>query len=732
MKACQSIASNPDLVAYPAEVAQRYRAAGLWGTRTIAQEFRSSADRFGDRPALISVSERLTYTELDQRSDAIASGLHAAGLVAGERVLLQMTNTPWAVVAWYGLLKAGLVPIASLAQHGAHEIGELARQAAPAAHLVQCDFPRADLLALAREVAEQQPSLRRILTLGAPVGVRDAISLEKTVADPVCSAGEARAVVARIQSDIDPDDLAVLQLSGGTTSVPKLIPRLHAEYWYNSRAWAAAAAIDSTSVVLHLLPVIHNAGIVCAVHAAHSAGGAVAVGAATADTIDALADACTITHMLMTRPIAALISADSDLRETMRRDLRVVHWADKALPETVAEEFESPSCRVGQMFGMGEGLCMATPLDAPADIRHSTNGAPLSALDEVRVLHPGTEEDVAPGEAGELCVRGPYSIRGYYRAPERNLEAFTSSGFYRTGDIVREIRVDGRSFYRLEDRIKDLINRGGEKINAQEVEELLGRHPAIERAAVVAMPDGRLGERSCAFVVPRAGQTPPSLRDVQRFFGELGVAKFKWPERIEVRSALPLTNIDKVHKVMLRKEIAALLAGEAGSRQPRPNDATGDLDSERPLFCSKFRVSMGDTDAAGIIYFAAPARWTERLIGDWLAESGIPTSSMLSSGFGLPAVHVELSYHCPLRLDDVVQGTLRLHAKSQHSVTWRAEFALSTDESPACPAVVVSIKQVHTRLDGPEPVPVELPVTIAQLPDPAVSGVPSTPEKVSL
>jgi non-ribosomal peptide synthetase component E (peptide arylation enzyme) len=214
------------------------------------------------------------------------------------------------------------------------------------------------------------------------------------------------------------------------------------------------------------------------------------------------------------------------------------------------------------MFGMGEGLCMVSSREAPAAIRHGTQGTPVSAHDEVRVYEPGTESPVPPGQPGELCVRGPYTICGYYAAPGRNAEAFTSDGFYRTGDVVTEIQDAGRGYYRLEDRIKDLINRGGEKINAEEVEQLLLDHPGIERAAVVAMPDDRLGEKACAFLVLRPGVETIDLEVIKAHLHTRGVAKFKWPERLEIRSELPLTNIHKVNKAILRQQIAAIVTSD--------------------------------------------------------------------------------------------------------------------------------------------------------------------------
>lgn len=548
------------VVGYPPELVNTYRAAGLWNSRTIAQELEVSIDRFSGSLALLDPNIQLTYDELGEITDRIAAGLLSLGLLPGERALFQVTNHVWAVLAWYGVLKAGLVPVATLAQHRRHEIGEISQQCKPAAHLFEPAFAGHDLRALATEIADLNPSLRVKLTVGAGQCRPDEISIE-SLADPASSVDNPRRLVDEVQQRISPDSVAVLQLSGGTTSVPKLIPRLHAEYWYNSRAWADAMNITDGSVTLHLLPLIHNAGIICGLHAAHSAGGCFATSPPDNEGFLRVASRATITHMLMTRPIVRVIQADPQLRSALS-GLRTIAWADRAAPPSVIEEFETGTCKVIQMFGMGEGLCMFSDRNMPSEIRHGTQGAPVSAYDEVRVCRPDTEDSLPPGQSGELCVRGPYTIRGYYAAPERNAVAFTSDGLYRTGDIVTEIRYDGRSYYRLEDRIKDLINRGGEKINAEEVEQLLLDHPDIERAAVVAMPDDRLGEKACAFLVLRPGVDSFDLETVRAHLHACGVAKFKWPERLEIRPELPLTNIHKVNKAVLRGQVSDIVKAE--------------------------------------------------------------------------------------------------------------------------------------------------------------------------
>ncbi|WP_329537446.1 AMP-binding protein (plasmid) [Streptomyces sp. NBC_01450] len=550
----------PDIVAYPEEAVRRYRAAGFWSDRTVAQEFRAVADKYPDHAAVLTPDARLTYAELDRRTDRIAIGLRDLGLRPGDPVLLQVTNNLWTVLAWYGLLKAGLVPVATLAQHRRHEIVEIARQAEPVAHLIEPGFRSHDLVALAAEVAREQPSLRWLLTIGTASPPPGAVALETLEAvgrpdDPAV----ARAVVEEIQKAIPADSLAVFQLSGGTTSIPKLIPRLHAEYWYNSRAYAEAIDMDSTSCFAHLLPLVHNAGIVCGLHSAHSVGGCFALASPEPDQLKSIAGH--ITHTMMSPPLTSMVTKEPGLLESLDA-LRVFIWVLGPLPADIVAAFETPSRRIIQMFGMTEGLCLVTPTASPPEIRHHTVGTPISPLDEVRVYAPGTEDSVPPGTQGELCTRGPYTVRGYFRAPERNAEAFTSDGFYRSGDIVVEVPENGLSFYRFEDRIKDLINRGGEKVNAAEIENLLVRHPAVERAAVVAMPDERLGERCCAFIVPKFGAQAPQLGEVQRFLDEIGVAKFKWPERIEACEELPLTNVSKIDKRALRVRITDILAAE--------------------------------------------------------------------------------------------------------------------------------------------------------------------------
>ena len=274
------------LVPYPDDLARRYRRSGLWGTRTIADELRAVATAHPQREAVVALDGRMTYRELDESTDVLAAGLAGLGLVPGDPVLFQVTNRLGAIVAWYGVLKAGLVPVCTLAAHRGHEIGEISRRTGAVAHLVEAGTRGFDLVGFAAEQRRDHPTLRHVLVLG-PSGATAGGTSGDAGGIPIESLGAgtdsraARTIVEEIQRGIDPDDVAVFQLSGGTTGVPKVIPRLHAEYWYNAAAYARSWGWSPDTRVAHLIPVIHNAGIVCAVHAPHSAGACLVLGPPT-------------------------------------------------------------------------------------------------------------------------------------------------------------------------------------------------------------------------------------------------------------------------------------------------------------------------------------------------------------------------------------------------------------------------------------------------------------------
>ncbi len=545
------------LVPYPEPEVARWRAQGLWGTATIASEFRAVADRFPNHDAVVTAQGRLTYAELDRSADRLAVGFVGAGLMPGDRVVLQLSNRMETVQIWYGLLKAGLIPVCSLAAHRSREIAGVSRHTDAVAHLVEGDLGSFDLVSFAEEMREGHPTLRRLLTIGAPASP-GRIRIEDLLGDESVDADGARTMVDDIQAGIDPDEVVVFQLSGGTTGVPKVIPRLHAEYWYNARAYAERNLWDDTTRTAHLIPIVHNAGIVCGVHGPHTVGGCLIL--TTADLTQAM-------PLLVAEKATDALLGHAHFPAIMRPEfaalahsLRRVILSGAKVPLPIFAELERLGVWTGQLFGMGEGFFTLSSPTSSRDARLATVGTPLSPEDRMKVLAPDTEDEVPDGEPGELVCAGPYTLRGYFGAPELQATAFTSDGFYRTGDLVSIRAFGDERCLSVEGRIKDLISRGGEKISAEEVEVLLMQHPGIAAVALVAMPDARLGERACAYLVATGAEL--TLTDIQDHLQDLGVAKFKWPERLEWVRELPRTPVGKLNKKLLQSHISAKIAAE--------------------------------------------------------------------------------------------------------------------------------------------------------------------------
>jgi len=539
------------LVGYPADFAERYRSAGVWGTLPIGAEFHLVAERNPGHTAVVAEEGSLTYGELDDVTDRLGAGLADLGLLPGDRVIVQLTNRLQSIVAWYGLLKAGVIPVCTLAAHRAHEIGAISRKVGAVAHLVEGGGTGFDLIAFAVDIGRDHPTLRHILTLDAPAAAAGT-RIEQIIADTDPSTARSR--VAAIQAALDPDGVVTFQLSGGTTGVPKLIPRLHAEYWYNARAFAEAGGWTDQTRTAHLIPIIHNAGITCALHAVHSVGGTLILATPALDQALPLLARTGATDALVGHGHFAMV--DHPGFAAAMASMKRVLLSGSKVPPRVFSAFEAEGVWAGQTFGMGEGFfTMSTP-DSSVLSRQTSVGVPMSAHDEFRVLEPGTESDVADGEVGELVCRGPYTIRGYFGAPEINAAAFTSDGYFRTGDLVCAQERDGERSISVEGRLKDLINRGGEKISAEEVELLLLRHSGIVGAAVVAIPDERLGERACAVLV--AAGEPLTLDDIREHLHSHSLAKFKWPEHLIWVTTLPRTAVGKVDKKQLREEVATV------------------------------------------------------------------------------------------------------------------------------------------------------------------------------
>jgi 2,3-dihydroxybenzoate-AMP ligase len=535
-------------VSMPPDFAERYRRDGLWQGRTLGELFDQWVARSGDPVALVGIDvdgaeHRLTYAALQQRVNNLAAHLHQRGIGLGSRVVVQLPNVPGFVTLLLALLKIGALPVLALPQHREHEVGYMLDHSGADAYAVGRTFKGEDCVATARVLKQTRRALYHVLVSGA-IDAEDVVSLDRlevTAASPADVEGPVAS------------DVALFLLSGGTTGVPKLIPRTHDDYALNLRESARLCGFDAGTVYLAALPAAHNFPLGCpGILGTLNAGGRVVMApSADAETALTLIER---EHVTVTALVPALAIRWMESPRIAERDLSSLKLLQVGGQRFQAEHARlvprTLGCTLQQVFGMAEGLLNYTRVDDQEEVILNTQGRPLLPQDELRIVDMDDRE-AADGAAGELLTRGPYTIRGYFRAEDHNARSFTADGFYRTGDVVR-VHDDNLV---VEGRIKDLINRGGEKISAEEVESLILAHPAVMQAAVVAMPDRVLGERVCAFLVMRHG-ADVAHEELNQFLLGRGLAKFKLPERVETIGEMPLTNIGKINKQLLRKRLS--------------------------------------------------------------------------------------------------------------------------------------------------------------------------------
>ena len=530
------------VVDWPKAFQAHYKAMGLWEDLPLSHILDSAVQRFPEHVAVIDQQHQWTYQQLHDKASQLAVGLVALGIHRGDRVVLQLPNCGELFEVLFALFKIGAIPVLALPAHRGLEIRYFIEFTQAKAYIT-CDKAGGfDYRQLARLCCEDFKS-SQVLVVGD--------AQEFTPLKDVYKDGE-------YQQEGEASDVALLQLSGGTTGIPKLIPRTHNDYLYSVRASAELCELDQHTVYLAVLPVLHNFPLSSpgALGTFYAGGTVVLSQSGAPDIAFPLIENHKVTHCALVPPLAitwmnALKGADANLVS-----LKVLQVGGAKFSSEVANRFyDFFDCKLQQVFGMAEGLVNYTRLSDERSVITHTQGKPLSPFDEVRVLDED-DRPVKAGEVGHLVTRGPYTIRGYYQAPEHNLKSFTADGFYRTGDLVR---LTDKGYLVVEGRDKDQINRGGEKISAEEVENQLLAHVLISDVAVVAMLDEFLGERTCAFIIPKDLSNPISLIQARKFLRARGLAEYKLPDRIEVVDHFPTTKLGKVSKKDLRKKIEVAL-----------------------------------------------------------------------------------------------------------------------------------------------------------------------------
>jgi len=534
-------------IPWPSEQAQRYRELNCWTGETFGAMLATRAAANPDAIAVVDDAHRWTYTELDHRARCLATGLAELGIRRGDRVLVQLTNRAEFVEVIFALFYLGALPVFCLPAHRQSELVPIASSSAAVAMITSVRYQGFDYAELAKSVQQQVDTLAHVLVVTAgndsavPQGTRD---LAEFRVEP----GELAGPIA--------SDVAFLQLSGGSTGIPKLIPRTHDDYLYSVRRSAEICELDSDSVYMATLPVAHNFPM-------SSPGilGALWAGATVAMTPDPTPTTAfraierfgvTITGLVP--PLARMWVESAEAGDTPDLStLRVVQVGGARCQEELAHRVgPALNATLQQVFGMAEGLVCYTRLDDPLEVVVATQGRPMSEHDQLRVVDEHGVE-VQPSADGNLTTQGPYTIRGYYNNPTANERSFTADGWYSTGDIV-SVRPDGNIV--VKGRAADWVNRGGEKVSAEELEAHLLEHPGVRDAVIVGIADDVLGQRICAFVVPMDPADAPTLGTIRTFVRKRGVAAWKMPDDVAIMDDFPETGVGKTSRKELRQILA--------------------------------------------------------------------------------------------------------------------------------------------------------------------------------
>jgi 2,3-dihydroxybenzoate-AMP ligase len=546
---------------FPKEFIDQYYRNRVWLGMTLGQMLDRSCDLYHHKEAFVSGEVRLTYEQLREMMNRAAIAFLELGLLKLDRVLLQIPNWAEFVYAYYGLHKIGAIPVMCIPRFSQREMEHFCEITEAKAWIVPRQYEKNDYLPMIETFKSRPFSLKHILVI-----------------DSVKQKGESWPEGALSFNDLlnkvdlkqypkdylqpfrpDPNDICHLMPTGGSTGLPKLVPRTHNDFLCNFDFRAKAWERSAHDITLIATPITHNMAIEVSMNPTFLHGGKVVMISSTRpkEILEAIETERVTTMILVVAQLQQIVDYP-DLNQYDLSSLQVIAGAGSHVPaELIKKIYERVRCKFYNVFGMSEGPCAQTRFEDPDEVVFRTVGWPVCPYDEFKVID-SYGRDLPPGEEGDLVARGPCIFRGYYKAEGENQAAFTANGFFRTGDIAT-FDSDGRLI--ITGRKKDIIIRGGENISAKEVEELISSHPNVVQAVAVGMPDPILGERVCAYIKPNKNVTI-SFEEIISFLKEKKTSVLYLPERIEIIEEIPLTPVGKVDKIRLREEIKEKLKNE--------------------------------------------------------------------------------------------------------------------------------------------------------------------------
>ncbi|MED8721292.1 medium-chain fatty-acid--CoA ligase [Escherichia coli] len=521
-----------------------YRQQGLWGDASLADYWQQTARAMPDKIAVVdNHGASYTYSALDHAASCLANWMLAKGIESGDRIAFQLPGWCEFTVIYLACLKIGAVSVPLLPSWREAELVWVLNKCQAKMFFAPTLFKQTRPVDLILPLQNQLPQLQQLVGVDKLAPATSALSLSQIIADntPLTTA-----------ITVHGDELAAVLFTSGTEGLPKGVMLTHNNILASERAYCARLNLTWQDVFMMPAPLGHATGFLHGVTAPFLIGArSVLLDIFTPDACLALLEQQRCTCMLGATPFVYDLL---NLLEKQPADLSALRFflcGGTTIPKKVARECQQRGIKLLSVYGSTESSPHAVVnLDDPLSRFMHTDGYAAAGV-EIKVVDDA-RKTLPPGCEGEEASRGPNVFMGYFDEPELTARALDEEGWYYSGDFCR---MDEAGYIKITGRKKDIIVRGGENISSREVEDILLQHPKIHDACVVAMPDERLGERSCAYVVLKAPHHSLSLEEVVAFFSRKRVAKYKYPEHIVVIEKLPRTASGKIQKFLLRKDI---------------------------------------------------------------------------------------------------------------------------------------------------------------------------------
>lgn len=527
---------------------KKYREVGSWLDLTMGDILDRICQRFPDKEALVDERVRLSFSGLKEKVDSLAIGFMKLGFEKGDTVLLQLPNWAEFVLSFFALQRIGSIPVLLISGYKQLEVSHLGLLTEAKAWIVPESYRTIDYSYFINDVKNKNPQLKYVISVRAKKGGKEFTTSLENLLNTEWSEDDKKTIYLMKPK---PTDVSHILPSGGTTGLPKGIPRTHNDYICNVNYLHIVGNMKEDDVCLISVPVGHNLALLNVVGSILFGYKLVLLDSTRSSDICATIQNEKVTYM---PTVPSLLKRIIEFENFGSYDLsslnKVSAGGEPSPPELVRKVKERLGCRYINEFGMSEGLLCRTRIEDDIETICYTVGRPCSPYDEIKIID-SKGNPLPLNTDGELATKGPGIFAGYLKNPQENKKAFTLDGFFRTGDLAR---IDFSGNLRITGRIKDIIIRGGENISPVQVEEILCSHPYIVDAAVVGMPDDELGERVCAYIKPAEGKVIDP-EEIKAFMESKGASKLLIPERFEFVDSLPMTEAGKHDKKALREDI---------------------------------------------------------------------------------------------------------------------------------------------------------------------------------